>query len=402
MSGGPAAKGPRLWLEPARVRPDGSLAPARWCIRDDGRYKHRTRFGIAERGGAEEALRQHIAKKHQISAEQLDPGQRLTADILKLYAQDVAANHARPAESASRIARLILWWGQPAFAMRDMRERTGAARRMTGHLTDIDSATCKAYVAHVGAKRSAAMDLSMLRAAMNHAVEERKLTSAMKVTLPEPAEPRERWLSRKEAAALLWAAWRHRRSGNGRSGEPDEWGTRKHIARFILASLYTGTRKTAALLGAFDRVPGFGYIDLDEGLWYRQPSGKKRTKKRQPPVPIPAPLLSHMRRWRRNGQRFVVEFNGQPVQRVDKAFRQLVTELNLDDVVIHTLRHTAITWGLQNGMEPYDASGFFGVSLEVLMKVYGHHCPSHLREAAQRMVRQREHGVAATRTTGTK
>lgn len=293
--------------------------------------------------------------------------------------------------------RLGKWWGQPAFAMRDMRERNGTARRMTGHLTDIDATTCKAYLGHVGAQRSGAMDLSMLRAAMHHAVEQTKLTRVMKVTLPEQAAPRDRWLTRDEAAALLWAAWRHRRKANGRSGEADNWATRKHIARFILASLYTGTRKTATLLAAFERKPGFGYIDLDQGVWHRKPSGKTATKKRQPPVPIPAPLLAHMRRWRKADKTFLVEYNGLPVERVDKAFRELTASLGWDDVVIHTLRHTAISWGLQNGMEPFDASGYFGVSLDVLMKVYGHHCPTHLRAAADKMVRHRDRDTPATR-----
>lgn len=295
----------------------------------------------------------------------------------------------------------MLWWGQPAVAMNDMRSRSGVAHRMSGYLTDIDASTCRAYVAHVGAERSGAMDLSMLRAAMNHAVEEGKLTRAMKITLPEPSLPRDRWLSRSEVAQMVWAAWRYRRSENGRSGEADEWATRKHIARFIIASIYTGTRKSATLLAAFERVPGYGYIDLKEGLWYRQPSGKKRTKKRQPPVPIPGPLLAHMRRWRKNGQRFLIEYTGQPIERLDKAYRLLVKELQLgDDVVIHTLRHTAITWGLQNGMTPWDAAGFFGITIDMLTKVYGHHSPSHLREAADAMVRPRGgngNRVAATR-----
>lgn len=385
MPSGPAAKGPRLWLEPARVRPDGSLAPARWCIRDDGRFKHRTGFGPQERGGAEEALRDHIAKKHQVAPGALDPGQRLTADILKLYADEVASGHSRPDESASRIRRLLTWWAQPAMAMADMRKRSGHARRMSGHLSDIDATTCKAYAAFVGAERSASMDLEMLRAAMNHAVKEQKLTRPMPITLPEPAQPRERWLSRKEVARMVWAAWRYRRS---QASGDDEWGSRKHIARFILAAYYTGTRKTAILLGAFERLPGYGYVDLDEGVWYRQPSGKKRTKKRMPPQPIPAPLLSHMRRWKKNGQTFIVEFQGEPIARPDKAYRQIVADLKLgDDVVIHTLRHTAITHGLQRGMSPWDATGYFGISMEVLMETYGHHCPTHLRDAASKMAR---------------
>lgn len=397
MPSGPAAKGPRLWLEPARVRPDGSLAEARWCIRDDGRYKRRLEFGAAERGGAEAALAGYIAEKHQIAPGELEPGQRLTSDVLNLYLEEVVPGHARPAESASRIGRLVKWWGQPAFAMRDMHERNGKSRRMTGHLTDIDATTCRSYVAHVGAERSGAMDLSILRAAMNHAVKEGKLTRVMAVSLPEEAPARERWLTRPEAASALWMAWRARRDRNGVSKAPDGWGTRKHIARFILASLYTGTRKETVLLAAFERIPGYGFIDLEAGLWYRKPFGKRATKKRQTPVRIPDRLLSHMRRWRAAGQTFLIEYNGKPVDRIDKAFRGLMVDCELpgEKVTPHTLKHTAITWALQSGMQPWDAAGFFGITLETLDRVYGHHSPAHLRTAADIMTRAGKSSSAA-------
>lgn len=98
-----------------------------------------------------------------------------------------------------------------------------------------------------------------------------------------------------------------------------------------------------------------------------------------------------MRRWRKNGQRFAVEFNGHPVDRIDKAFRQLVKDCGLySDVVPHTFRHTAITWGMQRGMDPWDASGYFGLSLDTLIRVYGHHHPDHLRDAAEKMARARK------------
>ena len=47
----------------------------------------------------------------------------------------------------------------------------------------------------------------------------------------------------------------------------------------------------------------------------------------------------------------------------------------------HDLRHTAITWVLQAGMDRWAASGFFGVSLDILERVYGHHDPRHMRRA---------------------
>src|SRR5690606_31954406 len=94
----------------------------------------------------------------------------------------------------------------------------------------------------------------------------------------------------------------------------------------------------------------------------------------------------HMRRWHKAGQTFAVEFNGRPVQNIGKAFRELVTDSGLgSDVVPHVLRHTGVTWGMQNGMDIWDASGYFGMTVQLLTDVYGHHHADHLRDAAARM-----------------
>lgn len=444
MPTGPAPKGPRLWLEPERARPNRKPTPASWTIRDDGGYKRRLDIGPDDRPRAEVELQAYLAEKHQIPAGKRDPSQRLTADVLALYARDVAVDHSRPDESSSRIERLLNFWGKPQFASEVLAEQKVKDEPMTGFLVDVRTATCKAYYRWVGANRSAAMDLELLRAAINHMIAEGKLDRPVPIWLPPEGEARDRWLTRSEVATILHAAWRQKREDAARERWPlldhairlraarltgneiakelgctrnqvigqlwrhdqrknddsDGMHTLRHVARFVLVSLYTGKRKTAALMGAFLRKPGYGYIDLRHGVWY-PPAGKRRTKKRQPPQPLPAPLLGHMRRWEKNGQLHPVEFGDEPVARVDKAFRALVRELGFEDVVIHTLRHTAITWGLQNGMELWDASGYFGVSVEVLDRVYGHHSSGHLQAAAALMGRPRSRSKAATeRRTG--
>ena len=67
----------------------------------------------------------------------------------------------------------------------------------------------------------------------------------------------------------------------------------------------------------------------------------------------------------------------------------------------HTLRHTAATWLMQNGVDKWEATGFLGMSVEMLDRVYGHHHPEHLRGAAHALGAQvlvcsmREEGLAA-------
>ena len=45
----------------------------------------------------------------------------------------------------------------------------------------------------------------------------------------------------------------------------------------------------------------------------------------------------------------------------------------------HILRHTAITWAMQVGVDLYVASKFFGVSPAELKRIYGHlHSDHHM------------------------
>jgi integrase len=91
-------------------------------------------------------------------------------------------------------------------------------------------------------------------------------------------------------------------------------------------------------------------------------------------------LLAHLRRWRKNGQAYLIEFNGAPIGSIDKAFAANVDAVGLDaDVVVHTTRHTAITWLAMGGVDPYEICRFAGITMEVFEDVYAHHHPDFMR-----------------------
>jgi integrase len=94
-----------------------------------------------------------------------------------------------------------------------------------------------------------------------------------------------------------------------------------------------------------------------------------------------------MRRWARIGvaDDYFVTWHGKPVRSVKKGFARAVALAGLADVTPHTLRHTAATWLMQNGTEIWEAAGFLGMSPEILARVYGHHHPDHLRDAARKI-----------------
>lgn len=397
---GRRAKPPRLWLRP-QGRDGNRVRAAEYIIRD-GRTSHRTGCGPDNLAGAEERLRLYLATKH--AAEDIrrdgDPAQIPVADVISIYLQDVAPRHARPHETAARAEKLLDFWADPSVARTQM-QKTGRATTFTGMLADVRGITCRAYVdwrMETGARSTTAArrELEDLRSAINHHHREGYTRDRVAVVLPDRPQSRDRWLSRDEAAALLWAAWRYRHPLTGER-------RRAHVARFILVALYTGSRAGAVCGARLRRSPDAGYIDLAQGVLYRKGSGERETKKRRPPVPVPGRLLAHIRRWVRLGiaTRHVVEFHGNPVLRVSTGFASAVRDAGLSaDVTPHVLRHTAATWLMQNRTDIWEAAGFIGATPETVAATYGHHHPDHLRGAAQAITGRAQKGTVITERKG--
>ena len=342
-----ANKGARLWFRPAR----GTRA-GRWFIRD-GQHSVSTGCGAHDRAGAEQALAAYIARKH-VKAQKRgrEPSVIPGADVFARYLTDVAAKRSRPGEFAARATALLAHFG-----------------RMT--LADINGDECRRYAATHPRRH-----LEDLRAAIRHHHREGLCSVETKIVLPEGYGRRERWLTRTEAARLLRACWRGHR--------------RRHVARFVLVALYTGSRAGAVCGAAVKPTEGHGFIDYERGVFYRRGEGERETKKRRPPVRLPERLLAHMRRWRRLklSRRFVIEYDGKPVGDIWATFHRAAIEAGLSGVSPHTLRHTAATWLMQNGADKYEAAGFLGMTMATLEARYAHHHPDHLRGAAEAITRR--------------
>jgi integrase len=109
-----------------------------------------------------------------------------------------------------------------------------------------------------------------------------------------------------------------------------------------------------------------------------------------------------MRRWKRLNfsQRFLIEWNDEPVKRINKAFRSVRRDAGLgEDVVPHTLRHTAITWQAQEGVPVHEICGFFGITRDVFEEVYGHHHPDYQSEAVNALSRRRRNSAERNEAT---
>jgi len=172
------------------------------------------------------------------------------------------------------------------------------------------------------------------------------------------------WLTRSQAARLVRGAWRAKQVMRDNVTERE---VGKHVARFILVGLYTGTRHASICTAAFHDAIGRGHVDLEAGVFHRRAKGARQTKKQQTPVRLPDRLLAHLRRWHRLGIAIhaVVEWNGRPVRSVRKGFASAVNAPGLplegpDKITAHVLRHTAATWAMQQGADLWQAAGFLG------------------------------------------
>lgn len=386
------SKGARLvWRKESR-KGDGSLrSKAGWFIEDGGK-RSSTGFGRDDRHEAEKCLAAYIAAKHTPARQRdRDPDQVKIADVVTVYLEEVAPNHSRPKETADRMLAVLKFFDGKTLAQ-------------------INGKVCRAYAQQASSSSAARRQLEDLRAAIKHYHAEGYVTMVPAIVLPEKPEARIRWLTRDEAAKLLRAAWRMRQSWKGQESDRR---TGRHLARFILVGLYTGTRSAAICGAALSPTQGRGFVDLDRGVFYRRGQGIKETKKRQPAVRLPDRLLAHIRRWSRTpidiktksrsksrtigrmiSQDFVVEWNGKPVASVKKAFKAACESSGLGwyedgefktDVTPHVLRHTAATWLMKNGASLTEAADYLGMTEAVLRNTYYHQHPDFQAEAAARI-----------------
>lgn len=362
------AKSARLYLHPKRRV---------WIVRDRGVFKSTGR-GEADHQGAEDALADYLGAKHRPVSDHR-PAQVTVSDVLIFYGRNVAPGHRAAATTGYAIDRLDEFWADKK-------------------LSEVKRSTCQAYVDHrtshsrPQAKSDAAKqrkvsaetarrELGVLRAAINAYHAEHNLDSVPTVTLPPASAPRERWLTRKEVAMMLGACRQHPDRDAGRA-----------MARFILISVYTGTRSAAVRSLSWLPSPTGGWVDVERQVMHRRAAGQTDTTKKRPPLRIPVRLLGHLRRWKKadgkRGRVRVIHYAGAGVQRQRRAWAWIRKEAGLGpEVVPHICRHTAATWMMQRGIAPWDAAGWLGMTPETLWRVYGHHHPDFQKEIAERFGR---------------
>lgn len=336
-------KGPRLYKRSNGI----------FTIRDSGEHRGEFSTGTRNCKEAETALARYIAEKHRPQSGPGTPTEVTIAEVLNLYGQEHAPTCKDSARIGGAIEQLVNFFGELSVSV-------------------ISGETCRRYAKiRNRAPGTIRRELGTLQAAINYCHAEGYLTAPVKVKLPPKPAPRDRWLTRDEVAKLLRTAKRNPKS--------------RHLCRYILMAIYTGTRKQAILNLQFMPNTLGGWIDVECGIMYRRAEGQAESKKRTPPIPLPRQLLAHLRRWERDGARYVISHNRVRIASIKSSWRTVLRESGIDHATPHDLRRTAVTWAMQNGVDKWAACGYFGLTLETLEAVYGHHHPDHLISAVQAM-----------------
>lgn len=247
-----------------------------------GRSRERS-TGTADRVQAEIAFAEWMHRRGH-RAGPSDPTQILVTDILQAYLEQRGPKVAAP----GRIAYAVL-------ALTDFFEGNSVA--------DVTPHTVGRYVETRGRSiGTVRRELGVLRAAVNYAHRSGRLTRPAAVDLPDRPPPRDRWLTRQEAARLI-----------RRACTPQ---ARLYLPLFILLGLYTGRRKEAILSLRWPQV------DLNAQTIDFEISGRRRTNKRRGVVRIPPRLLPHLKRARRRGSElgYVLHVNGKRIGDIKRGF----------------------------------------------------------------------------------
>lgn len=415
---GRKAKPPRLWF-----REDDET----WIILDRGR-QIRTGCSRDDIDGAAKGLEVYIGERHTSTVGATDPSALAIADVLTAY--EIAK---RPKEKSDqrawaqhdllliRLLDLNNFFGDKTVSAIKAQLCRDFVDWSTGTPNDNNKAAGIAPRESMVSNQTARRRLEDLRAAVNAYHAEHTLSFVPRVTLPAKTEGRQRWLTRNEAARLLGAALGYVWDGekktwkraNGRLVRRERWiiNRRRPAARFILVGLYSARREETIRRTQWLATTTHPWMNLDAMIYQGRGTEERKTKKRRPPAKIANRLRPHLVRWRKIDANRSAELRAAGIMKTGEEIRFVVTRMNDgrplagkirsawegiledaglgEDVVRHSLRHTAATWLMQQGTDRWQAAGWLGMTLEQLENGYGHHHPDFQEEAAEAFGRRR-------------
>jgi len=305
----------------------------RWALTfRDGERRVRISLGTDDRGLAESRAR-------DIWSARTAPASERIADLWPRYVKDRIKDGARADRFKAHWTAL-----EPAFG-----HRLGLA---------ISREDCRAYWESRRddgySDSTIKTDLELLRACLRWRYGEQ----APKIWIPPASKPRDTWLTKEQARAIVDAA------------------KSPHVKLFLTLGLATGARASAILDLTWNRVD-FAHSTIDF-----RPSGRHQTNKRRTVVPMNATARSALQEaFAGRLTDHVIEYSGKPVSSVKKALQRLSVDTGVH-FSPHVLRHTCAVWMAQANVPMQMISQYLGhTSTRVTEHVYARYSPSFMQDA---------------------
>jgi len=229
-------------------------------------------------------------------------------------------------------------------------------------ISEINRATCKEY----GSSREVSdgtvrRELGVLKAAISHDFKEGRLRDPVHVFLPKKPKAKTRWLTYDEYERLLESA----------NALPK---ASQYLPLFIEIGVHTGARKRAILDLRWEQ------IDFKNNIIYFQHADDIETKKKKSTIPMPPELRGTLLKVKMKSAGADYVFGKKDFD-IKKSFAKACKDAGIEGVTPHTLRHTTVTWLLQEGVPIREISGYVGLSEDMIHRVYGHHSPEWLQSS---------------------
>lgn len=204
-------------------------------------------------------------------------------------------------------------------------------------------------------------EFNVFRAAMRLAWKDKYLSDPPTLTPPADSAPRDRYLTKAEARALLAAC------------------ITLHVRVFLALAIFTGARRGSILALTWDRVDfATGRVDFQE-------PGRRITGKRRAIVPMNDSLRAELKAAQEMAKSaFVVEYNGEPVPHgLRWSFARLCVRAGLTwRPTPHHLKHSVVSWLAMEGISIDQAADMLATDPATLRRTYRKFDPSYLRGAA--------------------
>lgn len=203
-------------------------------------------------------------------------------------------------------------------------------------------------------------EIGAFKAAVNHAVSRRRMSSmdAPIWWMPDAPEARcDKWLTKEQLDKLLGCA------------------TSPKLERFMLFAYWTAGRRRA--------ITNLQANRLRDGNVVLHPPHWRKTKKRNATVPAMGPLVDLIPQILLfyDGDDFIFDYPGWTGLR--RGWEASVAAAGMPHVTPHWLRHSRATHLLQDSKPPWHVSQLLGDTVQMVERVYGHHCTINLKKVLE-------------------